>query len=303
VQTTTAQLNNNGKGKKRTCGTRNPSALEKQKVNDHLARKGLLKKPAGKPGNSGGGGDDTGGGGVTLPETVTIKVFFHVIHDGSKGMLSQADLDAQLDVLNTAYAGNTGGFKTRFQFVQAAVDFTDNAYWFTMGHGSTAEAAAKNQLRGDAPAELKGPDVLHFYTANPGGGLLGWATFPFDFSSKPNMDGVVILFSSFPNGAAAPYNEGDTATHEVGHWLGLYHTFQGGCTKSNDNVADTPAEKGPTYGCPTHTQDTCTKGPTASGVDPIHNFMDYTDDYCMFEFTQGQAERADAMFAAYRFQQ
>ena len=289
-------------GLKRTCGTRNPTATEIQKINDHLARKGLLKKPDGKPGGGAGGGDDgSGGGGPTLPSTVTIKVVWHVIHDGQNGMVDASAIAAQIQVLNDAYAGNTGGAGTRYQFQLVKTDFTDNATWFTMGHGSTAEAQAKSALHGADPA-LASPGVLHLYSANLGGGLLGWATFPYDYSTKPQMDGVVLLYSSLPGGSAAPYNEGDTATHEVGHWLGLYHTFQGGCTKSGDYVGDTPAEKGPTYGCPSVSQDTCDKGPTSTGFDPIHNFMDYTDDYCMFEFTAGQADRIDAMFAAYRQQ-
>jgi hypothetical protein len=222
--------------------------------------------------------------------SVTVPVYFHVIRSGSGvGDVADAKINDQIAVLNAAYSGQTGGVNTPFRFKLAGVTRTDNDAWYTMGYGSLEEKAAKAALR------KGGAETLNIYTANLGGGLLGWATFPSDYRKRPSQDGVVILNESVPGGTADPYDLGDTATHEVGHWVGLYHTFQGGCSKRNDQVADTPAEQSPAFGCPS-VRDTC----NAAGSDPIENFMDYTDDACMFEFTAGQSVRADGLTLQYR---
>jgi len=219
----------------------------------------------------------------------TIPVYVHVIRDNSGGGdVSSSMINAQIAVLNDAY-GSYG-----YSFNLVATDRTNNSSWYTCTGGS-CESQMKNALRQGSA------DDLNMYFNNMGQGLLGWATFPSSYASQPKMDGVVILSASLPGGSAAPYNEGDTATHEVGHWMGLYHTFQGGCKTGTqgDGVADTAAERSAAFGCPVG-RNTCT-GRKYPGNDPITNFMDYTDDGCMFEFTNGQDSRMDSQFTTYRY--
>jgi hypothetical protein len=217
-----------------------------------------------------------------------IPVYFHRIHasNGTGGAVTATQISQQITVLNNAYAA--GGFS----FTLASTDDTNNSTWYTCS-GGTCETQMKNALR------VGLSNALNIYSNNMGGGLLGWATFPSQYASNPKLDGVVILYSSVPGGSAVPYNLGDTATHEVGHWMGLYHTFQGGCVRQSnrgDLVADTPAEKSPAFGCPVG-RDSCSN---IAGLDPITNFMDYTDDGCMNTFSPGQRTRMNDQWTAYR---
>ncbi len=252
------------------CGTHELTLDEQNAVESAIAAK-VASAKAGGPSNVTGG---------------TIPVYFHVINKGTgiaNGDITNQMITDQINVLNAAYA------PWGWQFQLIATDRTTNATWYNGCYTSSTETQMKNALRQGTA------DDLNLYTCNPSGGILGWATFPSSYNSAPKMDGVVMLYSSLPGGSAAPYNLGDTATHEIGHWMGLYHTFQGGCAKTGDQVADTPAEKSAAFGCPVG-RNTC----SGTGNDPIKNFMDYTDDSCMNEFTAGQDTRMDSMFTTYR---
>jgi len=227
----------------------------------------------------------------TTSTIAVTPVYFHVIQKGSgiaNGEVTDAMITNQLAVMNAAY--NLHGIS----FVFKGTDHTVNAAWYTATDGTAAELAMKTALRkGDKT-------TLNIYTNNMGQGLLGWSAFPMSYDSSPALDGVVIHFASLPGGSLAPYNLGYTAVHEVGHWYGLYHPFQGGCSKSltngGDDVSDTPAEATPTSGCPA-SKDSCRN---IAGVDPIHNYMDYSDDDCMNQFTAGQVTRMQQQYSLYR---
>lgn len=265
----------------RTCGTREMTEEEVVAIDDYTRSVVDQLRSSGR--------FDLEANAVT-----TINVYFHVITSSTGvGNVSDTAIANQIKVLNEAYAGLTGGANMNMQFVLAGVTRTANNTYFAAAYGSTAETSMKTALR------VGSADDLNFYTNQPSSGELGWATFPSSYSSAPKKDGVVCDWRTLPGGSMDPYNEGDTGTHEVGHWVGLYHTFQNGCNGSGDSVSDTPAERSAAWGCPTG-RDSCASGKNAAGVDPIENFMDYTDDFCMYKFSAGQASRASSYWASYR---
>lgn len=242
---------------------------------------------------------------------VTIPVVFHVVYNSAAQNVSDAQIANQLAVLNADYRKlNTdiGIVPAIFKNLEADVEvqfvmakrtpagLATNGIVrkaTTVASFTTDDKVKKSSTGGDNAWDAT--KYLNIWLCNLGGGLLGYATFP---GGSAAVDGVVCLYSSVPGGTAAPYNKGRTATHEVGHWLNLYHTFQGGCAKNattgGDLVADTPAEKSSAFGCPTN-RNTCT---TETAPDMTVNYMDYTDDACMVMFSLGQKTRVQAIFGA-----
>ncbi len=225
------------------------------------------------------------------PTAGTIDVYFHIVTaaDGT-GAVSDATVAAQMLVLNQTFSGLYGGDDTGFDFNLVATTRTANDAWFE-GETFADELAMKTALKQGDAADL------NIYSTS-GAGFLGFAYYPSITSSNrfEVLDGVVIHYGSLPGGFIGNYNLGYTATHEVGHYLGLAHTFEKGCIGHGDYVDDTPAMLVPTSGCPAN-KDTC---PRDAGLDPVHNYMDYSYDICYTEFTPGQTERMQKQFAHWR---
>jgi hypothetical protein len=226
--------------------------------------------------------------------SATVPVYVHVINKGpalSDGNVPDSQVKQQITVLNQTFNGMRGGADTNFNFALRDIDRTTNEAWFNMAPGTPEERAAKHALHEG------GPDALNMYITE-GGGFLGWAYFPKDVTDSTGrqyLDGIVIAYGSLPGGDIPNFNLGFTATHEAGHWIGLYHTFQNGCSAIGDRIDDTPRQRFPTSGCP-EGQDTCAE----PGLDPIHNYMDYSYDPCYTEFTAQQATRMQEQWLAYR---
>lgn len=227
---------------------------------------------------------------VNFRGKTVIPIRFHIIHQGAQGYLPDRQLKAQVALLNRTYA------PAAIQFKIADVNLHENQSWFTHEPGSDAEIEMKTTLGTDTAGSL------NLYTAEPGGGLLGYATFPWWYADTPQLDGVVIHHASLPGASRAqpwPYDLGMTAVHEVGHWAGLYHTFQGGCEAPGDDITDTAYEQNSATGCPLRQPSAC---PGETRYDPVENYMDYSDDSCMKQFTPLQYQRIKDMVGYYRYQ-
>ncbi|GAA1476006.1 zinc metalloprotease [Nocardioides aestuarii] len=217
---------------------------------------------------------------------VPVRVHVMAAKNGA-GNVSKRAIERQVAVMNRHFAGAESDVaaQTKVRFVLKGVDRFRNTRW----HHDEQTRKYRKATR------IGGARTLNIWLVDFG--YLGIATFPWDYRARPHVDGVRVQFTSLPGGSQTNYDEGKTATHEVGHWLGLLHTFQGSCSETNDEVSDTPAQLDATSGCPPDDTDTC---PLRAGVDPIHNYMDYSYDSCMDQFTPGQKRRMRQMWRAYR---
>ena len=224
-----------------------------------------------------------------------IPVVVHVIQQtNGTGALSDERVTSQIDILNEdflAIAGSFGdmGDDAQIEFFLATEDpqgnpttgitRSTNNTWFN-DSGSYWNTLAWDTSR-----------YLNIYT-NSASGALGYVPdLPQGGIVGSNSDRVVVLYSTFGRNAPfSPFNLGRTGTHEVGHYLGLYHTFNGGCQSASscstngDRICDTNPESSPTFGCP-GSRSSC------GTIAPSDNYMDYSDDFCMRRFTPNQINR------------
>jgi PKD repeat protein len=251
------------------------------------------------------------------PPIITIPVVVHIIYKTTAQNISNTQVYTQLARLNADYRKNNSDsnsvrntFKSiagdaQIEFCLAVRDPSNQPTTGILRKQTTVSSfstndAVKYTAQGGEDA-WNTSKYLNLWVCNLSGGVLGYAQFP---GGTAATDGVVITYSAFGDGgtAASPYDKGRTATHEVGHWLNLYHTFQGGCTgmsaancaSQGDMCCDTPPVSSANFGCPASTVNTCAETYLGNRVDNWENYMDYTDDACMYMFSNDQIARMQA---------
>ena len=265
----------------------NPGLYKKMYDIEYATRK--LTSGKGKPG-SGSGDEDVDVLPINDGLNISIPVYFHVILPDASAV-TNAQIQSQMNVINNDFTSpNTN------QLPSGATNFINDAtnteITFTLAgtfrHNDPKSSWGTNNSVKSAYPPITPETHLNIWVCNIGGGILGYAQFP---GGNSATDGVVLLYSSLPGGTAAPYNLGRTLTHEIGHYLNLRHIWGDGRCRQDDFVADTPASDSANYGCPSYPDVSC------KSADMTMNYMDYTDDACMYMFTDGQRNRMRAIFA------
>lgn len=227
-----------------------------------------------------------------------VPVVVNVLYSNNAENISAAQIQSQIDIMNEDFNGmnpdvNTtttyqsvkaGDTKIRFVLSNVVRKSTTVTSW------GTNDAMKKSSQGGIDPTSPA--TTLNMWVCTMGGGILGYAQFP---GGNPATDGVVILNRAFGNTgtAAAPFDKGRTATHEIGHYFNLRHIW-GDRRCGDDYVGDTPGHDGANYGCPApNITSKCAGKP----IEMTMNYMDYTDDACMYMFSAGQRTRMNATYA------
>ena len=210
-----------------------------------------------------------------LAARVVIPTYVHVIkgtHKGERTPIGPQRIRRLMATLNNGMAGRQSQVSavTRYRFALRKTTFTKREGWYHAYFNGPRDRRMKRALHVGGARSLN----LYVNGGGPRGGqpVLGWSRFPWQYAGAPQLDGVSVNVDALAGGRATGYNLGDTVIHETGHWLGLFHTFQGGCGPQGDLVADTAAEGEPSFYCETG-RDTC----EAPGLDPVRNFMDYSE--------------------------
>lgn len=234
-------------------------------------------------------------------EPTAVDVYFHIAStETNKDRITDDIIGAQFDVLQSTFSNY--GFNLTLVNVSRIVDEVAGKGFYADDSIEIPDFDAYMAFR--TATRRGGYDALNIYfLSDLNDGISGSCNFPTVVEEGTQyfyQDGCWVNGDSMPglsSNETTPPNKGHTAIHEAGHWFGLLHTFSGRfCETGNDQVADTPAQSGGSTGCPVG-RDSC---PDLPGLDPIHNFMDYSDDTCTTEFTPGQMERMHQRFNSYR---
>lgn len=285
------------------CQRQEPCAFDKY-MRNHTESARLAEELIQR--NLAGIGHHSGVHGSHLPGLKVIPVVVHVIHNGGIENISDVQIQSQIDILNQDFRRIPGspGFGTG---VDAEIEFClakkdpigkcTNGIIRIQSSLSNHQTYQRSQLK--QLSYWDNTRYLNVYVVkniNNGVGILGYSSFP---GGPPDEDGIVVRHDYFGNIGTAAGGMGRTTTHEIGHWFGLYHTFNGGCgtdtCTTGDMVCDTPPVSAPNFGCPTI--NSCTND---SYSDQVENYLDYTDDACKSKFTLGQKNRMHAALTSLR---
>lgn len=246
----------------------------------------------------------------------TIPVVFHILHAYGEENISKEQIEDQIRIINEDFQRqNADASKTRSTFTGRAANFELEFKLARIApDGSCTEGITRkydpvnmiedyNDRDDEAKSAVAAWDrnkylniwIVKEIQSNSEGTILGYAQFP---GQRASTDGIVMIHDRVGSiGSASLSDKGRTLTHEIGHWLGLYHPFQGGCF-GGDNVSDTPPVAEASYGCTAGQNPNTCSSDSPDEPDMVENFMDYANGACMNAFTNGQLARVNGYLSS-----